>query len=92
MKVTTATRCRRCGSTERRPNNKGCVPCHRNASRAQWRRRLEAEQNFPITPAMRAYLAAFDAYLAAVKTGDPRELQATTAARRQSLARLEASA
>lgn len=81
--------CQRCGSTDRRPNNKGCRPCHRRASIAQSRRRKLARDDFPITPAMRAYLAAFDAYLAASKTGDPAQLRSTEQARRQALQGIE---
>lgn len=51
--------CGRCGSFERRTTSTGCAACHREASR----RRKAEDRDIVVTPAIRAYLAAFDAYL-----------------------------
>lgn len=68
-----ATVCGRCGSTERRPNGKGCAACNRRTSREQAQRKRAARHCLPvITPLMRDYLAAFDDFLMARKDGDSR--------------------
>jgi hypothetical protein len=70
-------RCRTCGSFRQRPNGKGCADCHRTRelARKAEEKRLD-EMYFPITPAMRSYLKAFDAVLDAERstgTADARE-------------------
>lgn len=100
--MTPVWKCRRCGSRDRRPGGKGCAECHRRGA-ARLRRgagipvRPPAKpkpethpDGFEITPAMRAYLAAFDAYLMASKARDTRLVRFAEAARRQTLNTLEA--
>lgn len=80
--------CRRCGSAERRPGGKGCAECNRRTAREQAARLRQArgvERDIKITPAMRAYLAAFDRYLAAGKSGDTAAATAAEAERHDAL-------
>lgn len=79
--------CPRCGSTDRRPGGKGCAGCNRRTAREQASRRRELD--FPVTPAMRAYLAAFDRYLLAGKEGDTRAARTAEADRHQLLIEME---
>jgi hypothetical protein len=97
--------CVKCGSTQQRPNNKGCAECDRRYHRAHPPRKhpglnhnesrvlnhlLKDDFNdITITEPMRAYLQAFDAYLQAGKAGALRSLRHTRTARRLTLARLE---
>ena len=84
--------CVRCGSTRARraPSGrlKGCADCSRRIAReqtARLRRAREAELDFEVTPAMRAYLAAFDRYLLAAKTGDTAGARAAETERHEAL-------
>jgi hypothetical protein len=81
-------RCQRCGSFERRSNGKGCAECHRTYQRERDRQR----NDIVITPAVRAYLNAFDAYLTATKTGDTRLIRETARDRASALHTLERNA
>jgi hypothetical protein len=76
-----AARCKRCGSTERRPNGKGCKPCNNFESwlrtpRNQAKFLAEPDDDIIITPAMQRYLAAFDGYLRAGRDGDGAAMRA----------------
>lgn len=81
-------RCQRCGSFEQRRNSKGCAECHRRYQRERDRQR----NDIVITPAVRAYLNAFDAYLTATKTGDTRLIRETARDRASALHTLERNA
>lgn len=97
--VAQAWTCRKCGSTERRTTSTGCAACHRAASirsngEAREARDLAQRDDLDIevTPAMRAYLRAFDAYLMAGKTGDLKARRLAKSARRRALEVLEGPA
>jgi hypothetical protein len=81
-------RCQRCGSYEQRRNGKGCAECHRRYQR----QRDQQRNDIVITPAVRAYLNAFDAYLIATKTGDTRLIRETARDKASALTTLERNA
>jgi hypothetical protein len=97
----TRWQCRRCGSLERRPNGKGCAECHRRAANPRlpglnhyetriFKALLRDEfRDIRITRPVRAYLRAFDAFLAAENAGDTREARCWLAARHEALRGLE---
>lgn len=95
-------RCRRDPShTRRRTSGVGCYECHILANRARAARRREQDRNLTwallssdrfadirLTPAVREYLTAFDAYLEAAKTGLPAEVKSAEQAKAMALERL----
>lgn len=94
--------CRRCGSSDKRPNGKGCAECHRQReqkpqhpgltlgeSRLFSRLLRDDFTDITVTEPMRAYLQAFDAYLTAGKAGALRTLRHAKVARRHTLTILE---
>lgn len=88
--VASERQCARCGSTERRPGGKGCAECHRTRERERRRAQGQAERDegFEITPAIRAYLEAFDRYVLARKEGFGAVMRAAEADRYRTLVAL----
>jgi hypothetical protein len=96
-------RCRRDPShTRRRTTGTGCYDCHIAANRERAARRRRQNRSFverfllsdrfedvKVTPAARAYLAAFDATLAADRGGDSRKYRAALIAKAAALEQLQ---
>jgi hypothetical protein len=92
-------RCPVCGSFRQRPGRTDCADCHRRREqerqeaqnerrrKARDARRREEERldrdYFPLTPAMRAYLRAFDTYLQTTRSTGTDEAAQWAAGRRE---------
>jgi hypothetical protein len=73
-------------------NNAATVKAAPNATAPTKRERDRQRSDIVITPAVRAYLNAFDAYLTATKTGDTRQIRETARDKASALHTLERNA